>query len=203
MLKRQLFTTRKSSPAALSVVAFSLLLALFSIPSYAYTPQEFVTLWRTDNPGSSNSTSITIPTTGTGYNYDIDWTCDGTFDVIGATGSRTNDYGVAGTYTVCIRGQFPRIYFNNSGDRQKILEVRQWGNIAWNSMLNAFYGASNLDVTATDSPNLASVTNMSYMFTGAHSLVGNASFNNWNTASVTNMRNLFFGAANFNQSINN
>ncbi|HHX58317.1 MAG TPA: hypothetical protein GX706_00935 [Candidatus Moranbacteria bacterium] len=106
------------------------LVALFSTPSsstLAYTPQEFVTVWKTNNPGTSNATSITIPTHGTGYNYDIDWTCDGTFDVIGATGTETHDYGTAGTYTVCIRGQFPQIYFNNGGDRQKILEVQQWG----------------------------------------------------------------------------
>ncbi len=44
----------------------------YSKPVLAYSSAEFVTVWKTDNTGSSNSTSITIPTTGTGYNYDVD-----------------------------------------------------------------------------------------------------------------------------------
>ncbi len=64
---------------------------------------DFVTTWKTDNAGISNSTSITIPTTGTGYNYDVDWNNDGTFDEFGITGSATHDFGVAGTYTIRIQ----------------------------------------------------------------------------------------------------
>jgi hypothetical protein len=60
----------------------------------------FITTWKTDNPGSSNSTSITISTTGTGYNYDVDWNNDGTFDDLGVTGditpkSRSRKYLIA------------------------------------------------------------------------------------------------------------
>lgn len=53
------------------VVIVSLLAGLFYVATSlvnAYTPQEFVTVWETNNPGTSNSTSITIPTTGSGYN---------------------------------------------------------------------------------------------------------------------------------------
>lgn len=39
---------------------------LATSPVNAYTSQEFVTVWKTDNPGTSNSTSITIPTSGSG-----------------------------------------------------------------------------------------------------------------------------------------
>lgn len=79
----------------------------------AYNSDEFVTTWKTNNTGTSNSTSITIPTNTAEwtYNYDVDWTCDGTFDDFGITGNITHDYGTAGTYNVCIRGTFPQIYF--------------------------------------------------------------------------------------------
>ena len=93
---------------------------------------------------TSNSTSITIPTTGGGYNYEVDWNNDGIYDQTGITGNVTHDFGVAGTYTIRIRGTFPRIYFNGGGDRQKLLDVGQWGDLAWTVMNDAFYGCSNL-----------------------------------------------------------
>lgn len=112
----------------------------------------FVTTWKTDNTGSSNSSQITIPTIGDGYNYNIDWG-DSTTDV-GVTSSITHTYESIGTYTVTITGTFPRIFFNSSGDRDKILSVEQWGNIAWTSMASAFSGCSNIVINATDTPNL-------------------------------------------------
>jgi hypothetical protein len=80
----------------------------------------FITTWKTDNPGSSCNSCITIPTTGTGYNYDVDWNDDGVFDETGVTGNITHDFGSPGTYTIRIKGDFPRIYFGNSGDKEKI-----------------------------------------------------------------------------------
>jgi hypothetical protein len=38
-----------------------------------WAPGEFVTTWKTDNPGVSGSNQITIPTNGGGYNYNVDW----------------------------------------------------------------------------------------------------------------------------------
>ncbi len=89
---------------------------------------------------------------------------------MGVTGSITHTYVAAGTYTVTIRGDFPRIYFNNIGDYEKILSVEQWGTIAWISMNSAFEGCSNLVVNATDAPDLTVVTDASSMFSSARSL---------------------------------
>jgi surface protein len=166
-------------------------------------PNAFITTWKTDNAGTSNSTSITIPTTGSGYNYDVDWNNDGVYDQIGITGNITHDFAIAGTYTIRIKGSFPRIYFNNVGDRWKILEVLQWGNIAWASMESAFNGCVNLNVTSTDIPNLSGVTDMSSMFARCYVLNGPLNINSWNSASVTNMSNLFYLAQSFNQPIGN
>ena len=162
----------------------------------------FISTWKTDNPGTSNNTSITIPTTGVGYNYDVDWDNDGTYDQTGITGNVTHDFGVAATYTIRIRGSFPRIYFNNGGDRQKLLGISQWGNsMVWTSMGNAFFGCSNLNINATDVPNLNAVTDMSFMFAGCTALNGPANIGTWNTSTVTNMQSMFENASSFNQPI--
>jgi len=179
---------------------------MYLINSYSFgggaapVSPDFTMLVKTDNAGTSASDQFTIPTTGGGYNYDVDWG-DGTTST-GVTGSTTHTFPSAGNYTVKISGAFPRIYFNNGGDKAKLLEVQNWGNIAWTSMERAFYGCSNMDVTATDVPDLSSVTNMFVMFFGASSLVGNSSFDNWDVSSVTNMRYIFNGASSFNQPLN-
>ncbi len=167
----------------------------------AYAQLPFISTWKTDNPGTSSSTSITIPTTGAGYNYEVDWNNDGTYDESGLTGNVTHDFGVAGTYTIRIRGTFPRIYFNNAGDRRKLLGISQWGSIAWTSMNSAFRGCANLNISATDLPDLSGVTDMSRMFEDCANLNGPANIGSWNTAGVTTMQDMFHNAYDFNQPI--
>ncbi|GAB5472410.1 MAG: hypothetical protein Mars2KO_05090 [Maribacter sp.] len=160
----------------------------------------FVTTWKTDNPGTSGTNQITVPTfSGETYNYTIDWG-DGTSDT-GVTGSITHTYATVGVYTVTISGQFPRIYFNNGGDRQKLLTVVRWGGVVWRSFQNAFYGCSNLDVVADDVPDLTNVGDLTGIFRGCSSLVGTPSFALWNTGTVTLMASAFQGAVQFNQDI--
>lgn len=98
--------------------------------------------------------------------------------------------------------RIPNIVTYN-GDAKKILEVSQWGNIQWTNMEWAFSDCTNLNITATDVPNLSSVTSMLAMFYNCTSLIGNPTFNLWNTSSVTNMSHLFASAGNFNQPIGN
>lgn len=65
---------------------------------------DFVITINTSNTsfGSSNSTSFTIPTSGAGYNYSVDWDNDGIADQTNITGNTTHNFGVAGTYTIRI-----------------------------------------------------------------------------------------------------
>ncbi len=155
----------------------------------------FITTWKTT---ASNET-ITIPTTGGGYNYSVDWG-DGT-SISGYNGNASHTYATAGTYTVSISGDFPRIYFNNSGDRLKIQSIEQWGNIQWSSMNSAFMGAENLVSHATDMPDLSMVSDMYGMFAYARKFNGDANFGNWNVGNVTNMTGMFGGASLFNYPI--
>ncbi len=165
----------------------------------SYGSSAFVMLVKTDNVGSSTSTQFTIPTIGSGYNYNVDCNDDGSFDTTGATGNYTCNYGSPGTYSVVIQGTFPRIYFADTGDKLKLLEIQQWGNIHWGSMNNAFYGTANMQVTAVDSPDLSGVTTTNAMFAGASSF--NADLNDWDVSNVTNMSYMFSQATAFNGNI--
>lgn len=171
-------------------------------PSYP-----FITSWKTDNYGSTGPDQISIPTSpGETYDYTVDWG-DGTTDS-GVTGTITHTYSTPGIYEVSITGKFPRIYFNNPydnfiGDDDKLLEVKQWGSIEWTSMGYAFAGCNNLDITATDIPDLSNVTNMDDMFNNCSSLVGNSTIGQWDTGNIQGMGRLFSKAVIFNQPIGN
>ncbi|NAS12887.1 BspA family leucine-rich repeat surface protein [Poritiphilus flavus] len=180
---------------------------------------EFITTWNTTitTTGSSDSNSITLPLTGT---YDVDVGNDGTYDLFDQSGTITinitnySDPATGSSYTagqiqLAVRnatsgaGTLSRILLNNTADKEKILSVDQWGNIAWSRMDFAFTGCTNLDVKATDAPDLSAVTNMGSMFKGCSSLEGNPSFNTWNISNVQYMIRMFESASIFNQNIGN
>ena len=164
------------------------------------TEDQFVTTWKTDNPGSSANNQITIPIEGGGYNYEVDWG-DGTVEsFITSDGSPTHTYAFIDTYTVRISGSFPRIYFNNTGDRLKLLNIVQWGSASWASMKNAFYGCANLQGHASDVPDLTGVTKTSGMFREC-SMFNDSTLGDWDMSNINTMANMFRGAANFNTDI--
>ncbi len=178
-------------------------LALLSFFHFAVSAQsEFITTWKTNNPGISEDNQITIPTfPGETYDYSVDWG-DGTSD-LNVTGDITHTYASEGTFSISISGTFPRIYFLDHGDSEKIIAVNQWGDNLWKSMAFSFYGCSNMDILANDVPNLTNTTSLSSMFAGNVSLVYNSSINNWDTSSIINMEQMFSGATNFNQPVGN
>ncbi len=186
--------------------------------------QPFVTTWVTTDG------QLTIPTTGTGYNYDITWTNLTTATIgDGSITGQSSDYTITGLtngdrYQIEILGAFPRIYLNDAGDKSKIQTIEQWGDIAWSSMSQAFYGCSVLAYNAFDAPDLTSVTDMARMFNGCNSFNGDLSnwdvsnvqnfedmfysanifdgdITTWNTVGATNFGGMFFGCSSFNQDI--
>lgn len=181
----------------------------------------FITTWKTDNPGTSNSNQITIPAVSSGNNYDVDWG-DSTTST-GLTGSATHTYSAAGTYTVKITGTFTGMFFVDGGDREKLLSVEQWGvDTEWVSMSGAFFGCDNMVVNATDAPDLSATNDMTYAFRGttfSNSLDNwdvssisyflgtfqDAAFNgdisDWDTSGATTLAAMFYNDAAFNQDI--
>ncbi|PHS06683.1 MAG: hypothetical protein COA88_10105 [Kordia sp.] len=172
-------------------------------PLNATTP--FVTTWQTDA-----SDSITIPLTGSGYNFTIDWGDGNSENKSGAPGNISHTYTSAGIKTISITptttSGFSRIYINNFANRNNLKTLEQWGNGQWATMERAFYGASTFDINATDSPNLSLVTNFNYMFLNCNALSNpNSSMTNWvfttDPTKSINMANMFQSAIAFNQDI--
>ncbi|CAN0600860.1 unnamed protein product, partial [Ectocarpus sp. 12 AP-2014] len=141
-------------------MAKRLFIPFFILFSGLIHSQSFTSVWNTVNTssGSSANNEITIPTNPafTTYNYTVDWG-DGNSDT-GVTGNITHIYAAPGTYTVAISGVFPSIYFNDTGDRNKIIQIVSWGTIQWESMENAFYGCENINFDAIAAPDLSQVT---------------------------------------------
>src|SRR5690625_2932065 len=102
----------------------------------------FITTWKV----TSGSQTITIPTSGTGYNYTVDFG-DGTVQN-NVTGNATHYYSSPGIYTVSITGDFPRIRFFSSGVSSIIMSVGQWWGMNWESMEQDFTSCFNLVINA-------------------------------------------------------
>ena len=159
----------------------------------------FVTTWRTASAGQN----ITINFVGSGMN--ITWG-DGTAET-GVDRSQNHTYAKAGNYTVSVTGGLtgltldrPSDSFGLPGPVPELASIDQWGGISWTNMSNAFAGASNMTYSATDTPDLSLVTDMSYMFDGATAFDGDLS--SWNVSSVTVMNGMFRTATSFNQPLN-
>ena len=157
----------------------------------------FITTWRTESAGQN----ITINFVGSGM--DISWG-DGT-TVTGVDGPQTHTYADARDYTVSVTGGLTGLTLDRPDDFAgrlvpELASIDQWGDISWTNMSNAFAGASNMTYSATDTPDLSLVTDMSFMFDGATTFDGDLS--SWDVSSVTNMVSMFSSATSFNQPLN-
>jgi surface protein len=151
-----------------------------------FDANQFVSTWRTT---TANET-IYIPTST--FIYVIDWG-DGTV----TNNTNFHEYAIAGDYEIKISGEINDFAFNNTGDKDKILEVSNFGRFI--SLDGGFYGCSSLDITANDTP---IINGLSSLFHFCSSLVYNSSINNWDMTPINNIKFLFFGCTNFNQNIN-
>jgi surface protein len=163
----------------------------------------FTSTWRTSNTssGSSTSTQVKLPLVSTGtYNMLVDWG-DGSTDTITTWDQTqtTHTYANSGDYTIKISGICRGWYFNNTGDRLKLLDISQYGILNL-SVGRAFWGCTNFNPTAIDAP-IISATNMEYTFLSCTNFNGNV--NNWDVSNVTSLRDMFNGCTNFNQPLNN
>lgn len=162
-------------------------------------PEPFIMEWR-----PTNSNTLTIPTRGgddiTDYDFTIDWG-DGTVEEIsGDDPDPTHTFG-AGSYEVKITGTFPAIHFGSANNESKlsIKEIKQWGDIEWETFEGAFYGATDLTISATDAPDLTKVTSFRNAFRECQNL--NSDLNHWDVSTVENFTAMFATAIRFNGDI--
>ena len=197
-------------------------------PSQAVST-DFVSTWNPANTstGSSANNQVRLPLESDGtYNFTVNWG-DGSSDLITSWNQAevTHTYATPANapFTVTISGTLRGWRFNSTGDRLKILTVEQWGTFNPGNNGRGFADAANLDVNATDGPDLTGVTNLDQIFSGASSLTSigdwdvsgvdqlggmfmfapsfNQDISGWDTSSATNMGSMFMSAAAFNQDI--
>jgi len=164
---------------------------------------KFISTWKTNNTGVSTSSQIRLPLLSTGtYNFTVEWG-DGSSDVITAYNQSeiTHTYSSAGTYTVKISGTCRGFSFNNGGDKNKITGISQWGTLRLGNGTNGqhFYDAVNLNITATDAPDLSTSSVLALSFRGINSFTG--SMADWDFTGVTNTANMFAFSVNVNPTL--
>ncbi|WP_025742934.1 BspA family leucine-rich repeat surface protein [Aquimarina pacifica] len=172
-----------------------LIVGVLLLMNLTMNAQDFITTWETT---SANET-IVIPNSGliSEYNFTINWG-DGTIENNVTTPGHQHTYLLPGVYTVSISGLFERFNLESiPTSATNLLSVEAWGNLAV-SELN-FFDAINLQINATDVPDLSGMTSLENLFNGATSV--NADLSGWAVSSITNMSAAFQNATSFNGDI--
>jgi surface protein len=169
--------------------------ASFSLDCNPLINNEFITKWKT----TTGIETITIPV-GIGiHNFNVDWGDGSTIENI-SSGDASHVYKNSGIYLVKITGSLESIDLSKSSltNRDKLLDVLQWGKINWKTFNNSFSDCKNLKISAIDNPNLRSVTDLSFMFNNS-SLI-NTDISKWDVSNINDMNHMFASATSLNQS---
>ncbi|GAA4445392.1 BspA family leucine-rich repeat surface protein [Ravibacter arvi] len=192
-----------------ALISTCLLVASLLSATLSYAQRPFVTVWKTsESDYGQTATDIYFP--GLGSNYLITWvgringrTVFGELTGNGRTRVRVPGAGTWTLYAGPGSGTFYGLLNAGYSANPQLSEVRQWGDVRWTALSNAFKDYYNMNVTATDVPDLSAVTDLSGMFSGCGALTGTVAFSAWNTSHITNMAGMFSSAKNFNQPIGN
>jgi len=161
--------------------------------------KEFVSVWRVDAGGE-----ITLPLEEDGeYNFKVFWG-DGEEDIVAGydLSSASHTYAEAGDYQVVIWGDINGFNFDaTKASRDNIIDITDWGQLKLGNNGGYFRGCSNLQVSATNAPDLSETTNFRTMFREASSF--NSNINHWDVSGVTSMWDMFYKATNFDQPLDN
>ncbi|MDD4251191.1 MAG: BspA family leucine-rich repeat surface protein [Candidatus ainarchaeum sp.] len=160
----------------------------------------FKSTWNTAllSTGSSGENQIKLPLyNGGSYNFLVDWNDGSTSKITSYNQAEvTHTYDVNGEYTIKIIGEITGFRFNNSGDKLKLIDIKNWGSLRLGNSGNYFYGCANMNSSATDVLDLTGTTNLSNTFNKAVSFDGD--IGSWDVSNVTNIGYMFYAASNFN-----
>ena len=180
------------------IVYLALISLLLCLNVSLVSATNFTSTWNTTltSTGSSNVTEIKLPLESSGtYNFTV-WWGDGNDDHITAwdQANATHNYSSSGEYNITINGTITGFRFNNGGDKLKLIDISQWGDLNVGNSNGYFYGCSNLDVSATDTLDLTGTTTLAYAFYGCSGLTS-LDTSGWNTSSVTSFYTTFYGCS--------
>ncbi len=190
---------------SLRLSAIVLLSFLFTT-SYAQKEEDyFITVWDLSLDKNSN-TSIEFSTLTTG---DVIYTWEtipagqsgrGEIIVSGIQVSISN-LPIGKTIKLKLAPQNLKGFYSNYRDNFKLIDVKQWGKAVWSSLEGAFVKSRNLNISATDLPNLTLVKSLNRMFYQCFKLNGPSNINQWNTQNILDMAYMFAYTESFNQPI--
>jgi surface protein len=165
----------------------------FGFIASAQTADDFVI--EIDNPNNFNFTyAFELNTTGL---VRIDWG-DGNTSLYSSSSTGnvvSHTYSASGIYTIVFDGDLESFEFYFAS--RIPLDIKQWGTSQWTTMNRAFAAVEQLTISATDSPDLSQLTDMSQMFYGVADF--NSDISNWDVSNVTTMDYLFWRVSNYNQ----
>lgn len=107
------------------------------------------------------------------------------------------DFELGPQYIVGIN--YSRFDENDAAPKQ-LLDIVAWGDVEWQRLSGAFEGCKNLNISATDVPNLKMVKRLSQMFSGCVEL-NSPNLSDWDVSRVTEFYSMFEGCTKFNQSL--
>lgn len=128
------------------------------------TPNEDITLW-----GGNTSVALAARMNDL-YNYEVDWG-DGSTETVVGVRNKTHTYATPGDHEVKITGQYGGFQFSNAPqtDRDKLIELKNWGISKLWGLNYTFFNCTQLDVTATDAPYFDGTGNLALRTADAHS----------------------------------
>ncbi len=149
-----------------------------SRPGYpSGSDERLITVWRTTTPNEDitlwgGNTSVALAARMNDlYNYEVDWG-DGSTETVVGVRNKTHTYATPGDHEVKITGQFGGFQFSNASqaDRDKLIELKNWGISKLWGLNYTFFYCTELDVTATDAPYFDGTGNLALRTVDAHSV---------------------------------
>lgn len=174
-----------------SKVFFIFCLLLFVVTAKAQMVLEYAI------PTANSQIGITL---GGTVNVGVDWGDGSDIETFTQAVKILHTYTSAGVKTVTITGTATEFGGEGiSNENNFLTKVTSWEGLGLKSLSFAFWSAKILtEVPVTLPP---TVTDLSYMFSGAENF--NQNISSWNTSAITNMKMMFSGAKKFNQPIGN
>lgn len=206
-LNAQKMNSNSSRHKYLLVLTF--FVGLFSQNLFAQA-SDFITRWDLSKTGGAGNNNISFYTTNAGGSISYTWqelspgSASGSGTFTAGTAAHRSILSLPANAIIELRiapTNLQRFYINGDINRDRLVDVTQWGSVGWTSMEKMFSGCSNLGITSTDVPDLSNTTSMQEMFANCAGLNGPGNIGTWNTSTITNMQQTFEAAYAFNQNI--
>jgi surface protein len=166
---------------------------------------EFITRWQLPTGQTSITFNLGIGSGGANYTWETvpsGQTGSGNFSTAGYSAQTITGLPSGMNIRLSIEAtNLDAFLIQGGADRKVISDIEQWGNATWVTMNGAFAGCENLNISASDVPNLSQCSDLSWMFRACLNLNSPANINSWNVSTITNMERMFELASQFNQPI--